>query len=210
MRVNHFGGVLETALVTQLAQRGARREREAFTGVEIGLIAALAGGGVAELHPQIADMPMPLLIQAIHQQVHRAGIVVADGREAVVFAHHHHHFFLPRLEHRRGQAGEAEQDHAVDVALMQYVQMLLHQAGFELALHHDRIEALLIQQRQHGAHRLVFRRRVETGNDDAHHFVALAAHGARRLGGRKPLLTDHRFHPFTGLRAHAAFIVQYA
>ena len=52
VRVDHFGGVLETALVAQLAQRGARRELEAFTGVEVGLIAALAGGGVAELHPR--------------------------------------------------------------------------------------------------------------------------------------------------------------
>ncbi|OQV66489.1 hypothetical protein AK51_07945 [Serratia nematodiphila DZ0503SBS1] len=66
------------------------------------------------------------------------------------------------------------------------MQVLLHQAGFELALHHDRVEALLIQQRQHGAHRLVLRRRIETGNDDAHHFVALAAHGARDLEGVNP------------------------
>ncbi|MOA04336.1 hypothetical protein D3C78_1238850 [compost metagenome] len=179
-------------------------------GVQIGLVAAQTGGGIRQLHPQVADMPVALLLQAFHQQPHGTVVVVANRRKPLVFACQHHHFILPWAEHGRRQAGETEQDHSVDITLLQNVQMLFHQPGLELAFHHDRVEAVLIQQWQHGAYRLVFRRRVETGNDNADHFVALAAHGASRLGRGEPLLTDHRFHPFAGLRAHAAFVVQHA
>ena len=125
-------------------------------GVQIGLVAAQTGGGIRQLHSQITDMAMPLLVQAFHQQPYGAVVVVAHRGKTVVFPRQHHHLFLPWAEHGRRQAGEAKQDHSVDVALLKDMQMLFHQPGFKLAFHHDRVETVLIQQRQHGAYRLVF------------------------------------------------------
>ena len=86
--------------------------------------------------------------------------------------------------------------------------MLLHQRRGELALHHNRIVTLLIKGGQHGLHGKVFRQRIETGDDNRHHFIALAAHGAGGTGGRETVLLHHRFDALAGPFADPALVVK--
>lgn len=84
--------------------------------IEVGLMAALPGGDVAMRYPEEADMPMTAIVQTLHQHVHRAVVVVADGGESRRVAGQQHHRFPPRRQHLFANAGKAKQYHAVDIA----------------------------------------------------------------------------------------------
>ena len=87
--------------------------------------------------------------------------------------------------------------------------MFFNQLGRELAFHHDRIVALFIKGGQHGLHGEIFRKRVQTRDDNRHHLVALSAHGACGAGRGKTVLIHHRLNAFAGAFTHAAFIVEH-
>ena len=86
--------------------------------------------------------------------------------------------------------------------------MLLHQPRGELTLHHNRVVTLLIKGGQHGLHGEVFRQRIETGDDNRHHFIALAAHGAGRTGWGKTVLLHYRFDALAGPFTDPALVVE--
>ena len=86
--------------------------------------------------------------------------------------------------------------------------MLFNQSRGELALHHNRIVTLFIKGRQHGLHGKVFRQGIQTGDDNRHHFIALAAHGAGGAGGGETVLLHHRFDALAGPFADPALVVK--
>lgn len=87
-----------------------------LTKIEVRLMAALPGGDIAMRHPEEADMPMAAIVQALHQHVHRAVVIVADGGKPRRIAGQQHHRFPPRRQHLFANTGKAEQHHAVDMA----------------------------------------------------------------------------------------------
>ncbi|MNP12314.1 hypothetical protein D3C76_1045420 [compost metagenome] len=136
-------------------------------------------------------------------------IVIAHRCEAAGIPGQHDQRRLPRGEHLLAEAGKAKQHHAVDVASLQHPEVLLDHLRRKLALHHDRIVTLFIEDGEHGLYRQVFRQRIQTGDDDRHHFVALPAHGARRAGRREAVLIHHRLDAFAGALADTTFVVQH-
>ena len=143
-------------------------------------MAALPGGDVAVRHAEETDVAMPAIVQALHQHPDRSFIIIADGGDARRVAGQQHQRLSPRCEHLLLDAGKTKQHHAVDIAPGEHAEMLLDQRRGELALHHNRIVALSVKGGKHGLYGEVFRQRIQTGDDDRHHFIALAAH---RPGG---------------------------
>ncbi len=154
-------------------------------------------------------MAMAAVIQTLHQNADRPFIVVADGGKAAGIARQQHQRRLPRREHLLVKAGEAKQHHTVDVAAFQHPEMLFHHLRRELALHHDRIVTLFVEDGQHGLHGKVFRQRIQTGDYDRHHFVALPPHGARRARRGEAVLIHYRLNAFAGAFADTTFVVQH-
>lgn len=113
-------------------------------------------------------------------------VVIAHRGEAGSVAGHQHQGVAPGGEHRFVDAGKTEQHHAVNIAPGEHAEMLLHQRRGELALHHNRIVTLLIKGGQHGLHGKVFRQRIETGDDNRHHFIALPRMARAEREGEKP------------------------
>ena len=88
--------------------------------------------------------------------------------------------------------------------------MLLDQRRGELTFHHNRIVALGVKGGEHGLNGEVFRQRIQTGDDDRHHFIALAAHRPGGTRGGKSVLLHHRFHSLASAFANAAFVIKHA
>ena len=171
-------------------------------------MAAFAGGDDAVRYAKKTDVAVSAIVEPLHQQRDGPLVVIAHRGEAGSVAGHQHQGVAPGGEHRFVDAGKTEQHHAVNIAPGEHAEMLLHQRRGELALHHNRIVTLLIKGGQHGLHGKVFRQRIETGDDNRHHFIALAAHGAGGTGRRETVLLHHRFDALAGPFADPALVVK--
>ena len=155
-------------------------------------------------------MPMALFIQALHQDHDRPFVIVTDRGKPAGVARQQHQRRLPGFKHVLFKAGKPEQHYAINVAALKHTEMLLHHLRRELALHHDRIVALLVERGQHRLYGEVFGEGIQTRDNNGDHFIALPAHGARGAGRGKTVLIHHRLDALACALADTAFVVKHA
>lgn len=85
----HAGDLFISLFHTQTVQRGHGGEI-VFLQNAVRFMATLAGGDVGMRHAEIANMPMALFIQALHQDHDRPFVIVTDrGKPACVARQQH-------------------------------------------------------------------------------------------------------------------------